>query len=595
MVTPVNQAPQLVPLVPQSGRENTPLHFAVVADDPDGDSVTYSILAGLPSGATFNAMSGKFQWTPNYDQAGDYTVTFGAADPGGLSDHIDVQIHIDNVDRPPTLSVSSHAAVVGQPLSFQLIGSDPDQGTTLTYSATNLPEGAVLDPHTGQFTWTPGPAQTGDYPVTFAVSDGELVTTQSVLLRATINPVPPQVIVVLTPSFPAVPGQQVIVHAIASSVAPITGITVQVNGQPLTLDSQGRGTFTPQAPGRIAVSATATDADGLVGQYSTVLKVRDPNDKAAPIVSLDPRLSSGPLTAPTSITGTVSDTNLDYWMLEEAPLGSSAYTTLATGNAPVYSGPLASIDPTALENGFYKLRLTAADISGRVSQTEAVVEVDTVTKSTQYLRTETDITVQLGGATVSLTRQYDSLAQNQSSTFGFGWRLVNQDVNIQTNVPPTGHESQGIYNPFRVGTRVYVTLPDGSRVGFTFAPVAHQQAGITYYTPAFQADPGVNWTLTSAGGVLTKAGDRFYDLRTAVPYNPASGQFTGPDYTLTGPDGTVYDLSLARGVVDETLPGGTRLYFSDSGITSLQWRHADLRQGRAGPAHHRHCARMGRR
>jgi YD repeat-containing protein len=571
-VTPVNQAPQLVPLYPQSGREGTPLQFAVVADDPDGDAVTYSVVSGLPRGATFDSASGKFQWTPDYDQEGDYTVRFAAADPGGLSDQIDVQIHIDNVDRPPTLGVTSHAAVIGQPLSFQLVGADPDQltdpGTTLTYSATGLPEGAVLDPQTGQFTWTPGPAQVGDYPVTFAVSDGQLITTQSVLLRATINPVPPAVFIELTPSFPAVPGQSVIVHASASSVAPITGITVQVNGQPLTLDSHGRGTYVPAAPGRIAVSATATDGDGLVGHYGTVLKVRDPNDKAAPAVALDPRLSSRSLTAPTGITGTVSDTNLDYWVLEQAPLGSSAFTTLAQGNTPVFSAALASLDPTALENGFYQLRLTAADISGRVSQTVAVVEVDTAAKSTQYLRTETDITVQLGGATVSLTRQYDSLAQGQSGTFGFGWRLVNRDVNVQTNVPATGHESQGIYNPFRVGTRLYLTLPDGSRVGFTFAPVTHQQAGVTWYTPAFQADPGVSWTLASAGGVLTKAGDRFYDLKTAVPYNPASGEFTGPDYTLTGPDGTVYDISTARGVIDETLPGGPRLYLSDSGITA---------------------------
>src|SRR5262249_47774042 len=159
---------------------------------------------------------------------------FAAADAGGLGDSIDVQIHIDNVDRPPTLGVTSHAAVVGQALNFRLVGADPDQvtdpATTLTYSATGLPEGSALDPHTGQFTWTPGPAQTGDYPVTFAVSDGQLVATQSVLLRATINPVPPQVFVELTPSFPAVPGQSVVVHAIASSVAPIAGITVQVNG-----------------------------------------------------------------------------------------------------------------------------------------------------------------------------------------------------------------------------------------------------------------------------------------------------------------------------------------------------------------------------
>ena len=37
-----------------------------------------------------------------------------------------------------------------------------------------MPAGATLDPASGQFAWTPGPDQVGDYPVQFSVSDGEL-------------------------------------------------------------------------------------------------------------------------------------------------------------------------------------------------------------------------------------------------------------------------------------------------------------------------------------------------------------------------------------------------------------------------------------
>src|SRR5262249_40633242 len=153
---------------------------------------------------------------------------------------------------------------------------------------------------------------------------------------------------------------------------------------------------------------------------------------------------------------------------------------------------------SALANGFYVLRLTAADITGRVSQTQVTVEASTSTKPTQYLRSETDITVQIGTATVSLVRQYDSLNSALPGTFGFGWRLANRDFDIQTNVPPTGREDLGVFNPFRIGTRVYVTLPDGTRAGFTFAPQPHQQSGLTYYTPAFLADAGVAYQLSSA-------------------------------------------------------------------------------------------------
>ena len=66
----------------------------------------------------------------------------------------------------------------------------------------------------------------------------------------------------------------------------------------------------------------------------------------------------------------------------------------------------------------------------------------------------------LAGSTFNLVRVYDSLMAAQSGTFGYGWRLASQDMDIQTTVPPTGQESDGIYNPFRVGTRVYLTLPD---------------------------------------------------------------------------------------------------------------------------------------
>jgi YD repeat-containing protein len=296
--------------------------------------------------------------------------------------------------------------------------------------------------------------------------------------------------------------------------------------------------------------------------------VRDPADTAAPVVALDPALTGARLTAATNVMGTVSDSNLDTWTLDVAPLGSDTFTVLATGTAAVAGAALATLDPSALRNGVYQLRLTATNITGRMSQTAATLEVDTAAKPVQYLRTETDLTVRLGTATINLTRTYDSLSRDESLSFGDGWSLAGQDTALQTSVPPTGNEDADIYNPFRQGTRVYLTLPDGRRVGFTFTPQRHDAPGVTYYTPAYVADAGVDWQLDSAAAVLTRGGNGLYEAQTARPYNPASGQFDGPQYTLTAPDGTVYYLSAARGVEEEILPGGQRLYSSSSGITS---------------------------
>src|SRR5205823_665848 len=122
--------------------------------------------------------------------------------------------------------VGDHTALLGQALHFNLIGSDPDAGTTLTYSAAGLPEGAMLNPATGAFSWTPGPGQAGDHVIAFGVFDGEQITSRSALLRATTAPQAPRVTIELTPSFPATPGQGVQVHAVASSLADIVGLSL---------------------------------------------------------------------------------------------------------------------------------------------------------------------------------------------------------------------------------------------------------------------------------------------------------------------------------------------------------------------------------
>ncbi|MGE3817844.1 MAG: putative Ig domain-containing protein, partial [Isosphaeraceae bacterium] len=563
----VNQAPVLVPTASQSGREGTPLQFTLAAGDVDADPLTFFAVTALPQGAQLDPKTGQFRWTPGYEQAGEYTFEFGVRDPAGLTDALDVSVRIVDVNRPPTLRVGHHAVALGRTLRFSVVAGDPDLGATLLYSAVGLPQGATFNPATGAFSWTPGPGQAGDHVVAFSVSDGSAVTSASALIRAAVTPEAPRVTIELTPSFPAVPGQKVLVHAVASGLAEIVGLTVTAGGQALTIDDQGRAEFVPQAPGRVAVEATATDADGLVGRAEAVLKVRDPNDLADPVVSFAARLAGARLTAAADVVGVVDDANLDFWSLERAPLGSDDFTAVAGGHGPA-SGALATFDPSALPNGAYRLRLTAADVGGRVSVAEVVVEASTAAKPTQYLRAETDLSVALAGATIDLVRAYDSLTGEVSGTFGFGWRLANRDADVRTDVPPTGREALGAYNPFRLGTRVFLTLPDGRRVGFTFAPERRQVGGLTYYMPAFEADPGVEYRLDSAGRMLTLAGDRLYDLKSGRAYDPAGGLFAGPEYTLTAPDGTAYHLSTARGVEAQVLPDGTVLVYSDSGITA---------------------------
>jgi hypothetical protein len=152
--THTNFAPVFVPLLPQYAREGTQVQFTVVEADADGDPLTYT-LTNTPAGATLGAASGLFTWTPAYGQAGDTTLHFVATDPGGLIATTDVVVHVAHVVRPPVLNAPNHQATLGMPLSFPIVATDRDAGTTLSYSAVNL----TLAPRS-----TPRPASSSGPP-----------------------------------------------------------------------------------------------------------------------------------------------------------------------------------------------------------------------------------------------------------------------------------------------------------------------------------------------------------------------------------------------------------------------------------------------
>ncbi|NIM91661.1 MAG: hypothetical protein GTO17_12020 [Candidatus Aminicenantes bacterium] len=75
-------------------------------------------------------------------------------------------------NRAPNLSpIENQIVKEGEQLTFQVMASDPD-GDILTYSASSLPNGAILDSLTGMFDWTPDFVQSGLYEIEFFVTDG---------------------------------------------------------------------------------------------------------------------------------------------------------------------------------------------------------------------------------------------------------------------------------------------------------------------------------------------------------------------------------------------------------------------------------------
>ena len=216
------------------------------------------------------------------------------------------------------------------------------------------------------------------------------------LIRASIAPIPPDVTIVLTPSFPALPGQLVKITVLADSLASIVSRTLTIDGQPLELSESGRASFTPAGPGKFVVEATAASADGRIGGTTRVLAVRDPADDAPPVVRFAQDLDHALLTTATPIVATVEDLALDQWVLELARFQSNTFQPIASGDDTFTNASLTVVDPSRLENGAYRMRLTARDIEGRTSSAEITVEFLSASASGQFAHAEIDLSVTLG-------------------------------------------------------------------------------------------------------------------------------------------------------------------------------------------------------
>lgn len=93
-----NAAP-IFDLNDQTVDEGALLSFNATATDPEGDNIVYEAI-DLPANASFDTVTGLFSWTPGYDQAGSYDVTFIATDDGEPIKSTEQTINILVIDIP---------------------------------------------------------------------------------------------------------------------------------------------------------------------------------------------------------------------------------------------------------------------------------------------------------------------------------------------------------------------------------------------------------------------------------------------------------------------------------------------------------------
>jgi protocatechuate 3,4-dioxygenase beta subunit len=602
----------------------------VTAADPDGNPIASLTAANLPAGATFTPApdnrSGSLSWTPDYFQAGSYSVTFTAANALSGSDATDITV--TNVDRAPVVIAPAAVTVAeDQPLTVDVTAVDPDGEPITSLVAGVLPAGATFTPGpgnaTGTLNWTPDFSQAGSHDITFTAANalsGSATTGVTVTNtdRAPVVTAPASVTVaendLLTVEVTAAdPDGDAIVSLTAgvlpagATFTPGPGNTsgtlswtpdfTQAGGHAITFTAanalSGSGTTdinvtnTDRAP-VVTAPATASVAEGQLLTVSITAQDPDgdPIHYLAP-ADLPPGATFTP--APDRSSGTLSWTP-GFSQAGIHPIsftasnalygvGATVITVTNTDRAPVVTAPATA---SLAENEPLTVDVTAVDPDGEpiTSLGAAVLPAGaTFTPgpgNTSGTLTWTPDFFQAGSHTVTFTA-----ANALSGAATTDITVANVDRAPVLTAPATASVAEG--QPLTVD--VTVVDPDGEPIaslttsalpaGATFTPGPGNESGTLSWTPGFDQAGSHGVTFTAANALIASGTtaitvsntDRAPVVTTPATADAAEGQLLVVSFTAVDPDGDPITSIGATGVP----PGATLTSGPGNSSGTLTW------------------------
>ena len=319
-----NVAPVLAAIGNKNVNEGVLLTFTASATDADlpAQTLTYSA-TGLPSGATFNAATRTFSWTPSESQGGTTpSITLRVTDNGVglLYDEETITVTVSEVNSAPVLAAIGNKNVnEGVLLTFTASATDADlPAQTLTYSATGLPSGASIS-GAGIFSWTPAISQGSitPYQITVRVTDdgtGALFDEETIAVTVAEVNTAPALDVISAKSVNE--GSLLTVTPVASDVdVPAQTLTFSLQGTVpagVAIDSAtGVMTWTPsESQGGTAPSITIRVSDSgtpsLFAERTFIVTVDEVN--VAPVLAI---IGSKSVNEGVQLTFTASATDVD--------------------------------------------------------------------------------------------------------------------------------------------------------------------------------------------------------------------------------------------------------------------------------------------
>ncbi|MEQ1828487.1 MAG: RHS repeat-associated core domain-containing protein [Pirellula sp.] len=318
----------------------------------------------------------------------------------------------------------------------------------------------------------------------------------------------------------------------------------------IELDSLGRGTINSNmltVPGRTEhvglyrFVASARDAAGNIGlagaDGAIILSIVA--DASPPTIEIKSPTYNQSILEPIDVLGTVDDPNnelAEYWVTMH-PNGrpeQSIEVKRVVGNREISQGILASIDTTLLENGQWVLSLYARDMAGNIGKTTVPIQLEGNYKPGVLSLTFTDLDLATPDVPIKVQRSYRSSRSDKVLDFGRGWALDFGIPKIEIAYQQNASPGSSGYPVLLDGTRVTVTLSDGTVEGFTFQPYPKDPnlLGISIsWIPFFIPDKGNTSFLEADDTPVYRIANgeswEYISFSAAESYHPASRAFGG--------------------------------------------------------------------
>lgn len=562
--------------------------YQLIAIDPDGDSLNYSLSNG-PDNMTINN-EGLVSWTPTVGQLGDHSIALSVSDGRAVTTQSFILTVVQAQDPDPSNPANQYPVIGSEPLYeavveqgyvYAVLASDPD-GDSLNYTLLSSPAGMSID-NSGVVEWLPASDQSGIHSVQLRVDDGELAVVQSFSIRVWQEAQPLQLFVNISPQV-AEPGETVTVSVATTGGSGNVTSLLLFDGMETPLNSNGQAFLSSTEYGVHTIDVgvdTGDEQKTFTGSFS----VLNPDDLIVPVAQISAPEHDSQITQRVSITGTASDDNIAEYGLYYSPRGSQQWTQWVSGTSSVIDGELGSFDPSMLLNGQYDIVLQVTDINGQTASDSIVLSVDGDLKVGNFSFTVEDLNIPMAGLPIRVTRTYDSRRRGEDLDFGYGWSVGYQDVKIEESRTPGLYWALNQYNRGPYGLIadfcvepqgppvVTVTLPTGDVERFEAAA----SPSCNTYQPILDVDLVFN-AVGDTQSKLEIIGNKWGRLSSGQLVD--TGDFVTPldpdRYKLTTRAGYVYYLDQAFGIEKVVDPNGHTLTYSNSGIVHSAGKRVDF-------------------